>query len=135
MAEEQPIKNCRWSRTRPTTIRSGSASGPSRSATSRGAPARPSIGALAEYSGTGDFNGDGIPDIVASNAGGAAQLHVLTGNGNGTFTAMAGSPFALSTAGRVLSVNDFNNDGIADISVACQGDGVVQAAVHVFLGG
>ena len=43
----------------------------------------------------GDFNGDGIQDLLANDAGGTVT--VLLGDGAGGFTAAAGSPFAVGS--------------------------------------
>ena len=69
----------------------------------------------------GDFNLDGIPDLVSADYGG--NLSILLGNGDGTFTlrstSVAGSdPFALAVA-------DFNGDGIPDLATANTGDSTV----------
>jgi hypothetical protein len=83
-----------------------------------------------------DFNGDGIPDVVAPIAGVDGFVVVLAGNGDGTFHQAAyyqagGYPNGLSS----VAVGDFNGDGIADFAVA----GSVylpsyQGNVSVFLG-
>jgi hypothetical protein len=83
----------------------------------------------------GDFNGDGIPDIVVANtvspAGMGGQLAVLLGNGDGTFqlpvfTQLIGTPTA-------LAVTDYNGDGLADVAVTEVGDGRT-TGVYVLLG-
>ena len=56
---------------------------------------------------TGDFNGDGIPDLVAFTT-------VLLGNGDGTFTPAKAS---LPIAGSAAAVGDFNGDGKLDLAV------------------
>jgi hypothetical protein len=61
----------------------------------------------------GDFNGDGITDLVVANLGGVS---VLLGNGNGTFQAAANYP--AGSAPSFVAVGDFNGDGIADLAVA-----------------
>jgi hypothetical protein len=62
---------------------------------------------------TGDFNGDGNPDLVVANANGST-IFVLLGDGNGSFTvssfAKPGQPFS-------VAVGDFNEDGILDLSM------------------
>ena len=63
----------------------------------------------------GDFNGDGRPDIVTPN-GGTNNVTVLTGNGDGTFTAQA----PVSTGGTnpgAIAAGDFNGDGKLDVAV------------------
>jgi len=54
-----------------------------------------------------DFNGDGIPDVVALAAGG---VMFERGNGNGTFVGPRYAPVYT-----VLKLADFNNDGRLDI--------------------
>jgi large repetitive protein len=84
----------------------------------------------------GDFNLDGIPDLVTANL--SNSVSILLGNGNGTFRPYAnygvtGNPVA-------VAVGDFNGDGKPDLAVADQsqqsmsillgnGDGTFQAAV------
>lgn len=67
----------------------------------------------------GDFNNDGIPDLVTANYTGD-NISVLLGNGNGSFQSAknytAGS-FPISVA-----VGDFNNDGNLDVAVANNGN-------------
>ena len=63
---------------------------------------------------TGDFNGDGIVDLVSANQGNNT-VSVVLGNAGGGFNAPASyatgpSPTAVITA-------DFNNDGILDLAV------------------
>jgi sugar lactone lactonase YvrE len=66
---------------------------------------------------TGDFNGDGVPDLAVSN-GGSPSLGIYLGNGDGTFTVTAITPIVPvgTFAGQVV-VGDFNGDGNADLAV------------------
>ena len=66
---------------------------------------------------TGDFNGDGIPDLAIANYN-SNNVAVLLGNGSGGFAAAPGSPFAVGTNPRGLAAGDFNGDGIQDLAVA-----------------
>lgn len=72
----------------------------------------------------GDFNNDGIPDLVAADTNGNC-VTVLVGAGSGQFTPAAGSPFAVGNSPVSVAVADFNGDGIEDLAVANSGDGTV----------
>ena len=96
-------------------------------------------GALA----VGDFNGDGIPDLVAFNDFNVISdpgiMTVLLGKGDGTFT--VGNPVSVGSAPISVAVGDFNGDGIADLGIANfaganvtillgNGDGTFKAATN-----
>ncbi len=66
----------------------------------------------------GDFNGDGIPDLVTANAG-SNTATVFLGNGDGTFTTGPNPP--LGTNPVFAAVGDFNGDGLSDIAGADNG--------------
>lgn len=76
---------------------------------------------------TGDFNGDGVPDLVAANYFDPGGATILLGKGDGTFTAMAATlPLAAFT--RSIVVGDFNGDQKLDLAFGNNG------ATAVFLG-
>jgi hypothetical protein len=52
----------------------------------------------------------------------AKQLVILSGNGDGTFT--AGTPLAVAAAPSILSIGDFDGNGVRDVA-AGYGDGVI----------
>jgi len=96
-----------------------------------------SPGALA----TGDFNGDGSPDLVTASSLGGGTLSVVLGNGDGTFrpavTIGLSALFPHSVA-----VADFNGDGNLDLAVTItqqdkvvilpgRGDGTFEAPRNV----
>ena len=62
-----------------------------------------------------DFNGDGIPDVAATEGG---DLLVYPGNGDGTFRSPVTTPTGLgnSNPGAIIA-GDFNNDGKQDAVV------------------
>ncbi len=66
----------------------------------------------------GDFNGDGIPDLVTANAG-SNTATVFLGNGDGTFSTGPNPP--LGTNPIFAAVGDFNGDGLSDIAGADNG--------------
>ena len=91
----------------------------------------------------GDFNMDGIPDLVVANWQ-DHTLSVLLGNGDGTFKPqitfpVGDGPLASPVSGFLyLAVGDLNHDGIPDVVVSIQstqmayvllgnGDGTFQA--------
>ncbi len=93
----------------------------------------------------GDFNGDGIPDLVAVNDFAPASLSVLLGNGDGTF--QSPSSIAIPAFPNAVTVGDFNGDGIPDLAVAAgpsqsgtvyvllgNGDGTFQTPVSYAVG-
>jgi hypothetical protein len=64
-----------------------------------------------------DFNDDGKMDLAVANFNdGTATL--LLGNGDGTFTQAAGSPYTVGQEPIALAVADFNGDGKLDLAVA-----------------
>jgi hypothetical protein len=74
----------------------------------------------------GDFNGDGKPDLIYTDA----ALHVLLGNGDGTFRPGQNIAFPSSNAS-VLAVADVNLDGKLDLILGVSG---TQPAIAVMLG-
>ncbi len=78
-----------------------------------------SVGSAPPTVEVGDFNGDGIPDLVTANSA-DNTMSVLLGNGDGTFT-LKSSP-AVGDAPYSFAIGDFNGDGILDMAVANCGD-------------
>ncbi len=65
---------------------------------------------------TGDFNGDGIPDLIATNYfEDNSSPTIFLGKGDGTFTAAAAS-FTLDYFPTSIVVGDFNGDGVLDLA-------------------
>jgi len=85
------------------------------------------LGSAPEAAAVGDFNGDGVPDIVVANSlqttNGAFgnTITVLLADGIGGFAPAPGSPM----------VGDFNRDGIPDLATA---GGSAPARVSILLG-
>lgn len=73
----------------------------------------------------GDFNGDGIQDLVVSNSV-SSNLTVLLGNGAGGFTLAAGGPISTAPySAASMAVGDFNGDGIQDLAAADYSSGTI----------
>ncbi len=71
----------------------------------------------------GDFNGDGILDLaVAGGPSYSGTVYVLLGNGDGTFQAPVS--YAVGAYPADIEVADVNGDGIPDLVVYNQNDGV-----------
>ena len=68
---------------------------------------------------TGDFNGDGKPDLAVANFA-SNNVTVLLGSGTGGFTVASGSPISVGTAPVSMVVGDFNLDNKLDLAVANQ---------------
>lgn len=78
---------------------------------------------------TGDFNGDGHLDIVATDNE-SGTISVLSGDGTGKFAPALGSPIAVNQGEYFVAAGDVNGDGLADIGVVAE----VSSVVDVFLG-
>jgi hypothetical protein len=61
---------------------------------------------------TGDFNGDGNPDLVSCNG---SQIIILLGNGDGTFHAIPAISNPQGISPIFLAAADLNNDGKTDL--------------------
>ena len=80
---------------------------------------------------SGDFNGDGIPDIVIGNADGtnAAPVTVFLSNADGSFQPGVNYTPPISVPNyemQFVAVADFNGDGILDIAASDTYRGLVQ---------
>jgi hypothetical protein len=76
------------------------------------------VGTAARHLVTGDFNGDGIPDVAVTDPNGD-RVAVLLGVGDGTFQPPAFYPVGLTPD--ALVAGDFSGDGILDLAVADSG--------------
>jgi Flp pilus assembly secretin CpaC len=63
-------------------------------------------------------------DLVIANSA-SNNVTVLLGNGDGTFTEAAGSPYPVGTNPSAVVVADFNGDGNLDFAVANKGDNTI----------
>jgi uncharacterized protein (TIGR03437 family) len=76
---------------------------------------------------TGDFDGDGIPDLAVADAFG--NLTILKGKGNGEFSPVFVYNSSANASPSALAVADFNHDGRLDVAMF-----VANSDVLVFLG-
>ncbi len=82
-----------------------------------------------DFYAVGDFNGDGKLDVAGTSTGGTQYaVEVGLGNGDGTFTAFAGT-LAYPATASLLAPADFNGDGLADLVVGNQFSGTASMVV------
>jgi hypothetical protein len=80
---------------------------------------------------SGDFNGDGIPDLATANSG--RGVSVLLSNGDGTFQPARNiSTTEWPSLQNTLAVGDFNQDGKLDLATSANGPGGI--GFNVLLG-
>ena len=77
------------------------------------------VGADPVAIGTGDFNGDGSPDIAVANST-AGSVSVFLNNTQGIFTVTEVGAVGVKPVG--LDAGDFNRDGLTDLAVAFNGE-------------
>src|SRR4026209_1271998 len=65
----------------------------------------------------GDFNNDKFIDLAVSSET-DSTVTILLGNGKGSFTEAAGSPFLAGPQPNDIAIKDFNNDGNPDLAFA-----------------
>jgi hypothetical protein len=94
-------------------------------------PAHHSVGAQAYAVASGDWNGDGKPDLAVTDASGifTDTVNIFIGNGDGTFQ----PPTKLGTGGAPTAVvtSDWNGDGKADLAIANYNSGSVSILIGV----
>jgi hypothetical protein len=79
----------------------------------------------------GDFDGDGLLDLMVASGEGSEHVELFLGDGGGGFEESESSPFSIAPGGKKIAVGDFNGDGIADAVVASY----QSSKVLVLLGG
>jgi hypothetical protein len=80
--------------------------------------------------GTGDFNGNGKPDLAVLNFQ-DNTVSILVGNGDGTFHTRV--DFPVGSLPRTIATGDFNRDGRLDLAVA-HGNFLTSFGISVLLG-
>jgi hypothetical protein len=84
-----------------------------------GAPGSPIIcDATVWYAATGDLNGDGRPDVVATHSEGGSGATILLNTGQGKLSPASGSPLSLGHGAWGVEIADMDRDRNADLVVA-----------------
>lgn len=89
-------------------------------------------------SGIGDFNGDGKTDIVIgapAGASGSGQIYIYSGAniGGGPLMSVTGGGAGHQLGQDVMSIGDFNGDGLSDIIVSSQNINPVTGNMETYL--
>ena len=86
------------------------------------------VGQVPSSVAVGDFNGDGIPDLVTTDQS-SNTVSVLLGAGDGTF--QPARPLLAGNRPFFVAVGDFNGDGISDLAIANYGENTVSILLGV----
>src|SRR5687767_11975614 len=81
---------------------------------------------------SGDFNGDGRPDLAVANSA-SNSVTILLAQAAGGFMPEAGSP-AVAGGPKTIAIDDFNADGRPDLAVG-SGNGTLTILLRQAVGG